>query len=82
MAATATKVVLVVAVSLLAASAATRGVEAKTARVGYLSSNPPSDTQSAVDAFRLRLRDLGYVEGQTLLMEYRYAQGTFGPSAV
>lgn len=51
--------------------------QVKKVRVGYLSSNPPSDTQAAVDAFRMRLRDLGYVEGQTLFIEYRYAQGSF-----
>src|SRR5574341_666941 len=49
----------------------------KSARLGYLSSNPPSDTEAAVDAFRKRLRDFGYVEGQNLVIEYRYAEGSF-----
>jgi ABC-type uncharacterized transport system substrate-binding protein len=63
--------------ALLAAPPAGWAQQAKKVRVGYLSSNPPSDTQAAIDAFRTRLRDLGYVESQTLFMEYRYAQGRF-----
>ena len=63
--------------ALLAAPPAIWAQPAKKVRVGYLSSNPPSDTQAAIDAFRIRLRQLGYVEGQTLFMEYRYAQGKF-----
>lgn len=51
--------------------------QARKARIGYLSSNPPADTQSALDAFWAQLRKLGYVENQSLLMEYRYAQGKF-----
>ena len=64
--------------ALFAAPLATWAQQAKKVRVGYLSSNPASDTQAAIDAFRMRLRDLGYVENQTLFMEYRYAQGSFG----
>jgi len=63
---------------LIAPLAADAQQPAKKVRIGFLSSNPPSDTQAAIDAFRMRLRDLGYVESQTLLMEYRYAQGRFG----
>src|SRR4051794_22379156 len=46
-------------------------------RIGYLSGNPPADTQEAFDAFRARLRELGHVEGQTLRIESRYADGNF-----
>ena len=66
------------ALGVAATPLAAEGQPAKKVRVGHLSSNPPSDTQAGTDAFRKRLGDLGYVESQTLLMEYRYAQGRFG----
>jgi putative tryptophan/tyrosine transport system substrate-binding protein len=44
------------------------------ARLGILIySNPQADTTSA--PLRDGLRDLGYIEGQNLLIEYRYAEG-------
>ena len=48
---------------------------AKVARVGYLS--PTSAMADAVqsEAFRQGLRSLGYVEGQSVLFEARYADG-------
>jgi putative ABC transport system substrate-binding protein len=49
----------------------------KKARIGYLSANPPSDTRDAVDAFRATLQQLGYIEGQNLLIESRYAEGRY-----
>ncbi|HEU4344463.1 MAG TPA: ABC transporter substrate-binding protein [Candidatus Binatia bacterium] len=43
----------------------------KTARIGIL-----ADSRSPqVEALRQSLRDLGYIEGQNLLIEYRYAEG-------
>jgi putative ABC transport system substrate-binding protein len=35
----------------------------------------PGQPNSLVDAFRGGLRDLGYVEGQTVLIDYRWAEG-------
>ena len=51
--------------------------QGKVYRIGFLAGNPHSDTQRAFEAFRARLRDLGYVEGQNLLIEYRYADGKY-----
>jgi putative ABC transport system substrate-binding protein len=37
---------------------------------------PPSESDSRVEAFRQGLHDLGYVEGQNLVIEIRYAEGS------
>jgi putative ABC transport system substrate-binding protein len=47
----------------------------KIPRIGVLS--PASPPHLSIDAFRQGLRDLGYVEGQTILLEYRYADWQF-----
>src|SRR5262249_27156933 len=46
-------------------------------RVGYLSLLAGSDpqVQLALDVFRQALRELGYVEGQNVAIEYRWAEG-------
>src|SRR5882724_12721441 len=44
-------------------------------RIGRLHSGPPSDPNPTLEAFREGLRDLGYVEGQNLVIESRYAEG-------
>jgi putative ABC transport system substrate-binding protein len=47
---------------------------AKVARIGYLSAGITSEPQLR-DAFVRGLRDLGYVEGRNVLIEYRSAEG-------
>jgi putative tryptophan/tyrosine transport system substrate-binding protein len=49
----------------------------KVPRIGYLISVSPSSTREIgqVEAFRQGLRELGYVEGQNIAIEYRYAEG-------
>ena len=44
-------------------------------RIGRLSAGPPRWADPDLEAFRQGLRDLGYVEGQNLVMESRYAEG-------
>jgi putative ABC transport system substrate-binding protein len=47
----------------------------KVSRIGYLSSfDPPSDSDG-VEPIWLALRELGYIEGQNIAFEYRYAEG-------
>jgi putative ABC transport system substrate-binding protein len=46
---------------------------AKTLRVGMLT--PSFDPHSGFEGFRQGLRDLGYVEGQSIALEYRFAEG-------
>ena len=49
---------------------------AKVPRIGYLSpSGDPYTPGTHVEAFRQGLRDLGYVEGKNILVEYRYQEG-------
>ena len=52
-----------------------RGQQTKVWRVGYLSG--ASDV-AAIDAFRLKLQDLGYVEGKNLRLDVRHAEGDIG----
>ena len=45
-------------------------------RIGYILSTGTSDEPSAqLDAFKLGLHDLGYVDGKNILIERRYAEG-------
>jgi putative ABC transport system substrate-binding protein len=47
----------------------------KIARIGYLSGTSYSANSARVDAFRQGQRELGYVEGKTIVVEWRYAEG-------
>jgi putative ABC transport system substrate-binding protein len=48
----------------------------KIPRIGYLSPSGDSNTPGPmVGAFRQGLRDLGYIEGKNILVEYRYIEG-------
>ncbi|MGH9364077.1 MAG: ABC transporter substrate-binding protein [Thermoanaerobaculia bacterium] len=44
-------------------------------RIGYLGTSSPSAEPHLVEAFRQGLRDLGYIEGQNIAIEYRWAEG-------
>jgi putative tryptophan/tyrosine transport system substrate-binding protein len=46
----------------------------KVSRIGYLTQGAPSTSSLAVKALREGLRELGYVEGQNIIIEYRYAE--------
>jgi putative tryptophan/tyrosine transport system substrate-binding protein len=49
----------------------------KIPRLGFLFNTFPADFVSRIDVFRESLRELGYVEGKTILFEFRYAEGNF-----
>jgi putative tryptophan/tyrosine transport system substrate-binding protein len=44
-------------------------------RIGYLSPVDPATDSARAEGLRLALRDLGYIEGQNITIEYRYAEG-------
>ena len=48
----------------------------KTVRIAVLSPGPgPASSSRALEAFRLRLQDLGYIEGRNLTIEWRFIAG-------
>ena len=47
----------------------------KIPRVGYLTGATLSANSARHEAFRQGLRELGYVEGKNIVIEYRYAEG-------
>ena len=47
----------------------------KVPRIGYLSKTDRASTSARSEAIRLALRELGYIEGQNIASEYRYAEG-------
>jgi putative ABC transport system substrate-binding protein len=44
-------------------------------KIGILSGGSRSSTSPSTEAFRQGLRELGYVEGRNVIIEYRYADG-------
>src|SRR5215475_151467 len=48
---------------------------AKIPRIGYLSSTDPAIDSPRSEGIRIALRELGYIEGQNIAIEYRYAEG-------
>jgi putative ABC transport system substrate-binding protein len=47
----------------------------KISRIGYLSLLDPAGESARAEAVRLALRERGYIEGQNITFEYRYAEG-------
>ena len=47
----------------------------KIPRIGYLNATSPSTSPARVEAFRQGLRELGYVEGKNIVIEFRHAEG-------
>ena len=61
--------------TVLATLVADAQAQAKVARIGWMSRGNPTATDPNMDAFRQGMRELGYVEGQTFVIEPRYAGG-------
>ena len=48
---------------------------ARVPRIGYLATASTSTNPARTEAFRQGLRERGYIEGQNIAFEYRYAEG-------
>src|SRR5262247_3806187 len=64
-------VLLVLLTPLTAASQS----PSKAARIGWMSGGNPAASDPTINAFRLGMRELGYVERQTFVLDPRYAAG-------
>jgi len=62
-------------VFLLTLSFAEAQETAKIPRIGYLSPFDAARESARAEAIRQRLRELGYIEGKNIAIEYRYAEG-------
>jgi putative ABC transport system substrate-binding protein len=66
---------ILIAVILLAITVMAEAQQPKKVpRIGFLSANSPASSVR-IETFRQGLRDLGYVEGQNIVIEQRYAEG-------
>ena len=61
--------------ALLAPLGAFAQAAGKMYRIGYLSTPSASAVRNALDAFLAKLRELGWIDGQTMAIEYRWAEG-------
>src|SRR5215813_5067462 len=69
---------IAVAVMLLAVAVIAEAQQAKkVSRIGILLAPSRSTVSEYVEAFREGLREVGYVEGQNIVIEYRSAEGKF-----
>ena len=67
---------ILVAVVLLALGVIAEAQQPKKVpRIGYLSNTDAATDSARAEGIRLALRELGYIEGQNIAIEYRYAEG-------
>ena len=66
---------LLTTIMLTTVSSAHAQQPTKVPRIGYLAGPSLSSLSARTEAFRQGLRELGYVEGKNIMMEYRYAEG-------
>src|SRR5215510_5882657 len=66
---------ILVAVILLTVAVVTEAQQPKKVRIGYLSVSDAASDSARAEGIRLALRERGYVEGQNIAIETRYAKG-------
>ena len=69
--------ILVVAVPLAVEVMAQAQQPGKIPRIGFLGNSTAALEENLVEPFRQGLRELGYVEGKNILIEYRWAEGKY-----
>jgi ABC-type uncharacterized transport system substrate-binding protein len=66
---------LLLSVLLFTISSAEAQQPKKVPRIGYLSVSDAATESAGDERFRVALRELGYIEGQNITIEYRYLEG-------
>jgi putative ABC transport system substrate-binding protein len=66
--------ILVATLVLVLGVAAEAQQPAKVLRIGYLTTGTPASGSARAEGTRLALRERGYIEGQNIAIEYRYAE--------
>ena len=51
----------------------------KVYRIGYLAGGTSTGRSTTVETFREGLRELGWVEGRNIVIDYRFAEGKLHP---
>ena len=66
----------VIAFMLVVAGAVAEGQQQpkRVPRIGYLTGATPEGQTARIEAFHQGLRELGYIEGNNIIIEYRYAE--------
>jgi putative tryptophan/tyrosine transport system substrate-binding protein len=70
-------VLLLVSLAVVSAHLADAQQPPKKPLIGVLVAGSPSSMESRINAFQKRLRELGYKEGQNIVVEYHYAEGNY-----
>src|SRR5437867_13280877 len=68
------KLLFCLLITLLLITGSTQAQQPKVPRVGYLGGSAIANPDR-LEAFRLGLRELGYVEGKSILLELRFPEG-------
>ncbi|MGQ0522025.1 MAG: ABC transporter substrate binding protein, partial [Betaproteobacteria bacterium] len=71
------RLLVALAAAVLAAPIASFAQQQKVHRVGFLGNSTAALEAHLLGPFREGLRDLGYVEGQNILIDYRWAEGKY-----
>src|SRR5579859_2971403 len=66
-----------VATSCLVLPLTSRAQQSAMPVVGFLSSRSPAESTGVASAFRQGLREAGFVVGQNVAIEYRWAEGDY-----